>query len=204
MKIQLGLIGILLLTACSIVEKPLPQKPINLKELKEAKKYYHQGKINIELDDLDTAIVFLKKSCDLNYGDACSDLGRVYINLAPKYHYQEGVKYYKKGVEALQKGYQLDSKLSYCDLGYCYEKGRGGLRRDYNKAKELYEKSCNSHYSIREACYNLSTFYESNGKRVRQNLKKAYELSTKACHLGYKKSCYRAKMIGKRLKDGKR
>jgi len=107
--------------------------------------------------------------------------------------------YYIKAVDIYNKKYQEDAKLyknacnskmglkDFCfSLAVCYTRGKG-VKQDYEKAKELYEKLCDENYS--DACYNLGTFY-SNGMVVKQDFNKSAQLYKKACDMGTLNGCF--------------
>ncbi len=67
-------------------------------------------------------------------------------------------------------------------LGVFYDE----VEQDYFKAKELYEKACNS--GVGEGCNNLGLMYY-NGYGVKQDYNKALDLFGKACELKEQKAC---------------
>ena len=77
------------------------------------------------------------------------------------------------------------------NLGVMYEKGEG-VRQDYRKAIEWYEKSANQGYAA--AQYNLGLMYYQ-GKGVRQDYHKAKWWFGTACDFGYQMGCYGYKII---------
>ena len=87
-----------------------------------------------------------------------------------------------------------DACLKACDfnvassctfLGLQYEKGNG-VKQDYQKANELYQKGCD--LDDGGSCRNLGISYET-GKGVKQDHQKANKLFQKGCDLGNGPSC---------------
>lgn len=66
------------------------------------------------------------------------------------------------------------------NLGWLYQEGEG-VRQDYAKAKEWYEKAANQGYA--DAQYNLGQLYRK-GEGVRQNDTKAFEWFEKSANQG--------------------
>ncbi len=75
---------------------------------------------------------------------------------------------------------QGDVKAQY-NLGVIYEKGKGGVRKDYKKAVELYRKSADQGFAPSQS--NLGNMY-SQGLGVKQDYKKAVELYKKSADQG--------------------
>ena len=73
------------------------------------------------------------------------------------------------------------------NLGLIYDNGEG-VRQDYSKAAQWYEKAANQ--GIAEAQFNLGLKY-NNGEGVRQDKATAKELFSKACYNGYQEGCDR-------------
>jgi len=72
-----------------------------------------------------------------------------------------------------------------------YKNGEG-VKQDYFKAAELYQKVCDGGYA--EGCFKLGVRYIK-GEGVNQNYKKAKELFGKSCDMGYQKGCILAKYL---------
>lgn len=71
-----------------------------------------------------------------------------------------------------------------------------GIRIDYAKAQEYYQKACDG--GVAESCFNLGLMYDDNGKLLRLMRKakekvhinpKALEYFGKACDLGMQEGC---------------
>lgn len=83
--------------------------------------------------------------------------------------------------------YELERKCnngnagSCVDLGNLYYDGKG-VKQDYKKASELYNKACEMGYAV--GCYNLGIYYYN-----RRDYNAAMEFYGKACDLGYQKGC---------------
>ena len=81
------------------------------------------------------ALKCFKKSCSLNSGDGCSNLGAMYQN-------GFGVKKDNfKAVELYQKSCSLNSGLGCSNLGAMYANGFG-VKKDISKALEYFGKAC--------------------------------------------------------------
>ena len=70
-------------------------------------------------------------------------------------------------------------------LGDLYYEGKG-VKQNYQKAAQLYQKSCDGWDS--EGCYNLGVLYE-NGYGVKKDNAIAKKYYGKACDLGLQKGC---------------
>ncbi len=70
--------------------------------------------------------------------------------------------------------------------GIFYAFGTWGHKKDYTKAKPLFEKGCNA--GDQEGCKELALLYQY-GRGTAKDLKKAAALFAKACSLGYKAAC---------------
>lgn len=78
------------------------------------------------------------------------------------------------------------------DLGFYYDKGKGGIEKNHHKASQYYKKSCdlNSYFG----CHNLGDMYYR-GDGFSKNYEYAMYYFNKACDLGYKTSCKRAQIL---------
>ena len=86
--------------------------------------------------------------------------------------------------------------ISQCtNLGAMYEDGKG-VKQDFFKAVQLYEKACNNNES--GGCFNLGARY-ANGEGVKQNSKKALELYGKACDLKEEIGCKNYAILKKQM-----
>ena len=79
-------------------------------------------------------------------------------------------------------------------IGRMYSQGEG-VRQDYTKAREWYEKAANQ--GIAQAQFNLGVFYY-HGKGVRQNIATAKELFGKACDNGFQEGCDNYRKLNQR------
>ncbi|WP_257935532.1 Sel1 domain-containing protein [Campylobacter lari] len=78
---------------------------------------------------------YLRKACDLNSGNGCTNLGFMYAN-------GQGVKKDNlKAVEFHQKACDLNNGSSCNNLGIMYVNG-SGVRKDLSKALEYFGKAC--------------------------------------------------------------
>ena len=66
-----------------------------------------------------------------------------------------------------------------------YDDGQG-IKQDYFKATELYEKACNG--GDASGCFNLGVMYY-NGQGVRADKQKALNLYGKACDMKHQTAC---------------
>ena len=71
------------------------------------------------------------------------------------------------------------------DLGNLYYDGKG-VKQDYKKASELYNKACEMNNA--KGCYHLGYLYNF-GEGVKQDYKKASELYNKACEMNNALGC---------------
>ena len=113
----------------------------------------------------------LKKECERDNFESCSDLGFMY------YEGDGVLKDSKKAVELFTKACDRGNASGCSNLGLMYKNG-DGVRQDKFKAVELFTKACD--VGIANGCSNLGTMY-STGEGVRQDKSKAVELFTKAC-----------------------
>ena len=100
----------------------------------------------------------------------------------PIYSYAE-IANNTSAVEFFLKNEQLANEgniFSQYNLGLMYSNGKG-VRQDYTKALEWYQKAANQGYA--KAQYNLGLMY-SDGKGVRQDYTKAFEWYQKAADQG--------------------
>lgn len=80
----------------------------------------------------------------------------------------------------------VDTKLGSCyNLAVMYYESKG-VRQDYHKAKELYDKACKLKHA--RACFNLGVLH-NNGQGVKQNLSTAKQYFGKACDFGEQIGC---------------
>ncbi len=70
--------------------------------------------------------------------------------------------------------------------GIFYAFGTWGHKKDYAKAKPLFEKGCNA--GDQEGCKELAVLYQY-GRGTAKDLKKAGAIFAKACAAGYKAAC---------------
>ena len=84
----------------------------------------------------------LKKACDLNNGEACNNLGTIYmIGLGgTKKDYHKSIKYHRKACN-------LNDGAGCAGLGSKYEHG-WGVKKDYSKAKKYYRKACDLNMAV--------------------------------------------------------
>lgn len=122
----------------------------------------------------------LKKVCDLNNGEACNNLGTLYmIGLGVKKDYHKSVKYHSKACS-------LNNGAGCAGLGSKYMHG-WGVKQDYRKAVKYYSKSCDD-LNFNVGCVLLGNLYNS-GKGVKKDYHKAKTYYKKACKLGNREGC---------------
>jgi hypothetical protein len=123
----------------------------------------------------DQAAKLYTQACDLNDYDACESLGKFYENgTGVGEDMQKAVDYYDKACEG-GKG------RSCTHLGLLYEQdGNDAYARIY------YQKACDLNEA--DICTNLGIWY-LNGKGVKVDEKKAYQLFQQACSLGDENGC---------------
>jgi TPR repeat protein len=101
---------------------------------------YENG-VNGYTKDYSKAIEFYRKSCNLNNGRGCNNLGDLYYN-------GNGVdKDYDVAFYLFEKACKLNSEYGCFSLGKMYADGKGTLQ-DYQKAKSHYNKSCQLGYKV--------------------------------------------------------
>jgi TPR repeat protein len=103
---------------------------------------------------------------------------------------------YRTQVESKKAMFESDCKKgkpkACTDLGRLYDTryayATSILKKDMNKAKELYIKSCNMDEGM--ACYYLATMYDF-GEGIQENKSKALKYYKKGCKLNENDSCHR-------------
>lgn len=117
------------------------------------------------------------EQCNKSYGkNDCVAVGTVYF-VAERY--REAIPYFEKAIA-------LGDNRGYVLLGDVYYE-----LQDYFNAKKYYEMGCNKGNGDTfqsEPCYRLGYMYV-NGKGVRENPHKGYELYKKACDMEYAYAC---------------
>jgi TPR repeat protein len=111
---------------------------------------------------------------------------------------------YRTQVESKKATFESDCKKgkpkACTDLGRLYDTrysyATSVLKKDMNKAKELYIKSCNMDEGM--ACYYLATMYDFS-EGVQENKSKALKYYKKGCKLNENDSCLR---LGKKYHSG--
>jgi len=144
---------------------------------------YRDG-VGVSAQD-DEARGYFKQACDKDYADACAYLGALYVTSKDKTEHKDGPPLFEKSCK-------LGSPTGCADLAISYDTGGSGLKRDYAKAKELYEKACDADFG--KACTNLGFMYE-HGNGTKKDKAKAKELYEKACKLDNKMGCDNAKTL---------
>ncbi|CAA6819322.1 MAG: Unknown protein [uncultured Sulfurovum sp.] len=124
----------------------------------------------------DNAIQFYEKACENNATQACSKLGRLYLEKNT----------YKKAQIVLTKACEAKDHWSCSQLGYLYEKGVEDITKDNNKSLISYDKACN--LGSRTSCSKLGMDYLI-GKGKQKDTDKALVYLSKACDKADAKAC---------------
>jgi len=122
------------------------------------------------------AIRFYTKGCDYNHPESCDTLGVIY---ALEKDYNKSKFFYNKAC-SLEK-----STVGCAGLGLLYEQGTG-VKQNYKKAINLYQKACNNNEAM--GCNNLGLIYKFNNYQ-KPKYDKALVLLKKACDLNYSNGC---------------
>ncbi|QEF35667.1 sel1 repeat family protein [Helicobacter pylori] len=105
----------------------------------------------------------------------------------------EAKKYYIQAKEYFEKACNLNYAKGCVSLGGLYEGENLVIRREprlkkrLEKAIQYYSKACD--LKDGEGCFNLGYIYELNGYGVEKNSIKAAYFYSKACKLGFQKTC---------------
>jgi TPR repeat protein len=94
------------------------------------------------------------------------------------YYYSE--RNFNKAVEWYQKAADQGNANGQCDLGICYERGRG-VEQNFYKAVKWYQKAADQG-DARGQCWLGCSYYDGNG--VKQDFDKAIELCQKSANQG--------------------
>ncbi|KCZ92112.1 tetratricopeptide repeat protein [Hyphomonas johnsonii] len=126
-----------------------------------------------------SALVALKKGCELQDGESCFLAGTgMELGDIPSQSIAETVSYYQKGCD-------LDDARSCTEMGYATSKGNGVGKSIYRSIM-LYEKACN--LGDHTTCSYVAAEYKV-GEHVTKSFKKAYALSEIGCAGGDKEAC---------------
>jgi uncharacterized protein len=93
----------------------------------------------------------------------------------------------KKDPQRYQRECDAGKAHSCTREGIFYAFGTWGHKKDYTKAKPLFEKGCNA--GDQEGCKELALLYHY-GRGVKQDQVKALEIYTKACEAKNSTACY--------------
>ena len=128
------------------------------------------GILGFKSGDINKAISFYEKACELDNPYGCFNLGDMYEN-------GNGVaKDINKANSLYEKACELGRGYACSYLGIRYENGNG-VAKDINKANSLFEKACELDNG--EACFYLGASYK-NGYGVAKDINKANSLFEKA------------------------
>ena len=119
-------------------------KDIKIAEYEQKANYHQYG-----TKELDIALEYHKKSCELNDGIACSNVASMYYNGygEHKSNKQEAFNYYKKACD-LDNGYACTATAMF------YEQGLT-TKKDFKQALYYYKKGCRLHNKV--ACDTLNS-----------------------------------------------
>jgi len=118
----------------------------------------------------------LKKSCDMNNGKACHELGLLYGPDGPyKSDLSKALKYFDKACD-------LKNAEGCHRVGLYYE----GTKKDYSKSRKYYKKACNLNDGV--ACIALAE-HHAQSIGIKQDYSKAKEYYKKGCDLDDAAGC---------------
>jgi len=98
-----------------------------------------------------------------------------------EYGYSPYEKSTEKAVECYRKGVEERDEVSLCNLGFCYNNGKG-VDKNVKEAASLYSRAANKGYAV--AMFNLAFCYRK-GEGVKKDKKKAVQLYSQAADKGY-------------------
>lgn len=129
--------------------------------------------------DIIKGMELLNRSCDANYGKACSYIGINYQFARPN-ELDKMEAYYLKACNA--------GDAEQCgNLGYLYSRGLY-VTKDEAKGIDYSKKGCDGGYA--QACINLAGMYQpSKGEDYRDVIEKRIQLLSKACDAGDVSGC---------------
>ena len=145
-----------------------------------------------ESKDTIQAITYLKKSCDLGWGDACWKLGVEYA----KSDTEKAEQLYAQAISIYEKRCN-DGNPPQCFNAGIYHYGKN----DYQKALPLFKKACDGAKDKDEvrSCSFLGTmYYQSEG--VAQDYEEAKKYYKKVCDMGMQSGCDDYKMVNEKSK----
>ncbi|MFV0480505.1 MAG: tetratricopeptide repeat protein, partial [Campylobacteraceae bacterium] len=185
-------------------------------------KYYYYNVSDGTKEDIDNAIDYTKKMCELGNTYSCYDV--LVMQIKHKNDYTGADEFFKKTPDfATNIAYSFESgemdgiinhenAIKYykiaCENGKntfaCHKLARYYLNGDFlpkdeKKAVQYMENSCVNGY---EDCYEIASFYEK-GVHVKKDINKAKELYEKGCKNFNDNSCYKAGFLNLYAKDVK-
>lgn len=128
---------------------------------------YEQGKIK-------EAILLMEKACRANNGDACNEMGVLYL------YGEEVKKDEKKSLFYFKKACNLNNQDACFGYGYMLEQGFG-IRVNKKLAEEIYLDSCEKGHD--KSCLKVGTLKMQNGKDGRK-------FFSEACQRNNYMGCY--------------
>lgn len=123
---------------------------------------------NLSASDTNDQKATLEQACQAGSALACYEMKLIYG--------EESVKTLKK--ESFKKACEEGNPVACHNMGLMYDYGDGKILENDNTAIDFYIKACDKNYY--ESCTRAAFLYEE-GKDVKVNMKKAFQLYSKAC-----------------------
>ena len=144
-------------------------------------------------DSVGNAATAMEEEIEAGQPDAADAARKKCIRLSPRECYFEGMTLQADGKVAKARAffeYACDAgEMEACyDLALLFEDGQGGVEKDLDKARSLYEKACNAESPDPTACSNLGYMYKT-GSGVEADPAEATELYSRSCELGSLLGC---------------
>jgi hypothetical protein len=144
-------------------------------------------------DEVGTAATAMKAGKEEQAKAGADEARKSCIRLNPRECYFEGMTLQAEGKVERAGGffeYACEAgEMEACyDLALLYEDGDGGLEKDLERARSLYQKACNAENPDPTACSNLGYMYKM-GNGVEKDAVKATELYVKSCEMGSLLGC---------------
>ncbi len=122
-------------------------------------------------------------ACDKGDAERCNEIGDAY-----QFGWDDLEINYDEAAVYQEKACSGGSVEGCTSLGLLYFEGRG-VKKDFNKALELWRKACNGNAAVNaRGCHMLAISYDF-GEGVAKDPARARMLYGKACRLGAKKAC---------------
>ncbi len=147
---------------------------------------FYENEIGVTYDK-DKIEYLYTKSCDNADAVSCHKLGMLYLS-------QNSEEQKMKANQPLTTGCDYGSTRACSVLGDLYSEGINGVKKDDNKAYELYRRACDG--SDAKGCYHLAECY-AHGTGVKKSRNVAATLYVKACEIGSIKACEQIESVRK-------